>query len=100
MSLLLSDVQRLSILAQIELSETEAAQTLAKLNGIFTLVEQMQAVDTTGVAPLNHPIEIYQPDLALRLRDDVVTEPNRRDDYQQNAPALRDALFLVPKVIE
>ena len=100
MSLVLSDVQRLSKLAQLEISEAEAVQTLDKLNGIFDLVEQMRAVDTTGVAPLNHPIAAIRAELALRLRDDVVTEPDRRDAYQQVAPATQDGLYLVPKVIE
>jgi len=100
MSLELSDVKRLSTLAQIELTAEQSAQTLDKLNGIFSLVEQLRAVDTTGIEPLNHPIAAMQPDLALRLREDVVSEPNRRDDYQAVAPATQDGLYLVPKVIE
>jgi aspartyl-tRNA(Asn)/glutamyl-tRNA(Gln) amidotransferase subunit C len=100
MSLQLSDVKRLANLAQLELSEAQAAATLTKLNGIFALVEQMQAVDTAGIEPLSHPIAVFQPELALRLRADEVTEPNRRDDYQQGAPATQDGLYLVPKVIE
>jgi aspartyl-tRNA(Asn)/glutamyl-tRNA(Gln) amidotransferase subunit C len=100
MSLTLSDVKRLARLAQLDLTDAQAGQTLAKLNGIFALVEQMQAVDTAGVEPLSHPIAAYRQDLALRLRDDVVTEPNRRDDYQKPAPATQDGLYLVPKVIE
>lgn len=100
MSLEFSDVKRLAILAQLELTDAEAHATLEKLNGIFSLVEQMKAVDTSGIEPLNHPIAAFQHDLALRLRDDVVTEPNRRDDYQQVAPATQDGLYLVPKVIE
>jgi aspartyl-tRNA(Asn)/glutamyl-tRNA(Gln) amidotransferase subunit C len=100
MSLDLSDVKRLAILAQLDLTDDQAAQTLPKLNGIFKLVEQMQAVDTTGIEPLNHPIAALLPDLSLRLRDDVVTEPNRREDYQGVAPATQDGLYLVPKVIE
>lgn len=100
MSLELSDVKRLANLAQLELSEAQAAATLAKLNGIFALVEQMKAVDTAGIEPLSHPIAAFQPELALRLRADEVTEPNRRDDYQQGAPATQDGLYLVPKVIE
>src|SRR5690606_39635835 len=71
MSLDLSDVKRLSTLAQIELTEAESARTLDKLNGIFSLVEELRAVDTTGIAPLNHPIAAAQPALSLRLRDDV-----------------------------
>jgi len=100
MSLDLSDVKRLARLAQLDLNDDQAVNTLAKLNGIFALVEQMRAVDTSGVAPLNHPIAAYQDNVALRLRDDQVTEPNRRDDYQQVAPATQDGLYLVPKVIE
>ncbi|GAB3541269.1 Asp-tRNA(Asn)/Glu-tRNA(Gln) amidotransferase subunit GatC [Noviherbaspirillum agri] len=100
MSLDLSDVKRLARLAQLDLNDDQAVNTLDKLNGIFALVEQMRAVDTTGVEPLNHPIAAYQNDVALRLREDQVTEPNRRDDYQQVAPATQDGLYLVPKVIE
>lgn len=100
MSLDLSDVKRLARLAQLDLNEDQAAKTLDKLNGIFALVEQMRAVDTSGVEPLNHPIAAYQNDIALRLREDEVTEPNRRADYQQVAPATQDGLYLVPKVIE
>jgi aspartyl-tRNA(Asn)/glutamyl-tRNA(Gln) amidotransferase subunit C len=100
MSIDLNDVKRLAILAQLELSEAQAGQTLDKLNGIFSLVEQMKAVDTSGVEPLSQPIAAYQQDFALRLREDAVTEPNRREDYQKPAPATQDGLYLVPKVIE
>jgi len=100
MSLALSDVKRLAILAQLELNEEQAAATLEKLNGIFALVEQMKAVDTAGIEPLAQPITAYDDDFALRLRDDVVNEPNRRDEYQKPAPATQDGLYLVPKVIE
>jgi aspartyl-tRNA(Asn)/glutamyl-tRNA(Gln) amidotransferase subunit C len=100
MSLDLSDVKRLANLAQLDLTDEQATLTLPKLNGIFGLVEQMQAVDTKGIEPLNHPIAAFQPDLSLRLREDVVSEPNRREDYQRVAPATQDGLYLVPKVIE
>ena len=100
MSLALSDVKRLAHLAQLEITDDQAAGTLAKLNDFFSLVEQMKAVDTTGIEPLSHPIAAFQSDLSLRLRDDAVTEPNRRDDYQRVAPATQDGLYLVPKVIE
>ena len=100
MSLALSDVKRLAILAQIELTEEQATPLLDKLNGIFALVEQMKAVDTTGIEPLAQPITAYDPGFALRLRDDIANEPNRRDDYQKPAPATQDGLYLVPKVIE
>ncbi len=100
MSLELSDVKRIANLAKLDISETESNQTLDKLNGIFALVEQLKAVDTTGVAPLSHPIAALLPELALRLRDDVVTETNQREAYQRVAPATQDGLYLVPKVIE
>jgi aspartyl-tRNA(Asn)/glutamyl-tRNA(Gln) amidotransferase subunit C len=100
MSLELSDVKRIANLARLELSETETINTLDKLNGIFSIVEQLKAVDTTGITPLSHPIAALLPELALRLRDDIVTETNHRDEYQQVAPATQDGLYLVPKVIE
>lgn len=100
MSLVLSDVQRIAKLSQLELTPAEADATLDKLNGIFALVEQMRAIDTSGVEPLSHPIAAIEPALALRLREDAVTESNRREDYQQPAPATQDGLYLVPKVIE
>lgn len=100
MSLNLSDVKRLARLAQLDLNEDQAGKTLDKLNGIFDLVEQMRAVDTSGVEPLAHPIAAWQDDISLRLRDDAVTEPDRRDEYQKVAPATQDGLYLVPKVIE
>jgi aspartyl-tRNA(Asn)/glutamyl-tRNA(Gln) amidotransferase subunit C len=100
MSLTIEDVDKLIKLAQIKLDDEQKAKTLGQLNGIFALVEQMKAVDTTGVEPLNHPIDAYQSGIALRLRDDVVTEPNRREDYQEVAPSTQDGLYLVPQVIE
>ncbi len=100
MSLELTDVTRLAILAQLDLTDDQAAQTLTKLNGIFALVEQLSAVDTTGVEPLNHPIAAHLSTISLRLREDVVTETNHREQYQQPAPAIQDGLYLVPQVIE
>ncbi len=100
MSLTLDDIARLSKLAQLDLNGQQADDALDKLNSIFALVEQMRAVDTTGVAPLSHPIAAWKDDVALRLLEDKVTEPNRRDDYQKPAPATQDGLYLVPKVID
>lgn len=99
MSLTLSDVKRIANLAQLEMDEAHAETALAELNGIFALAEQMQAVDTSGVAPLSQPLAAIMA-LPLRLRDDVVTEENRREDYQAPAPKAQDGLYLVPKVIE
>jgi aspartyl-tRNA(Asn)/glutamyl-tRNA(Gln) amidotransferase subunit C len=99
MSLTLSDVKRIANLAQLDMDEAHAQTALAELNGIFALAEQMQAVDTTGVAPLSQPLSAIMA-LPLRLREDVVTEENRRPDYQAPAPKTQDGLYLVPKVIE
>jgi aspartyl-tRNA(Asn)/glutamyl-tRNA(Gln) amidotransferase subunit C len=100
MSLTLSDVKRIAHLAQLEMGDEQAATALVQLNGIFALAEQMQAVDTTGVAPLSHPLAAHMDNIALRLREDVANEPNRRDDYQAVAPSTQDGLYLVPQVIE
>ncbi|MBW8900972.1 MAG: Asp-tRNA(Asn)/Glu-tRNA(Gln) amidotransferase subunit GatC [Massilia sp.] len=99
MSLTLSDVKRIANLAQLDMDEAHAEIALTELNGIFALAEQMQAVDTTGVEPLSQPLAAVLA-LPLRLREDVVTEENHRDDYQAPAPATQDGLYLVPKVIE
>lgn len=100
MSLTLSDVKRIAHLAQLDMGEDQAAIALGQLNDIFALAEQMQAVDTTGVEPLSHPLAAHLDNIALRLREDAATEPNRRDDYQALAPKTQDGLYLVPKVIE
>jgi len=99
MSLTLSDVNRIAKLAQLDMDKAHAEIALGELNGIFALAEQMRAIDTTGVAPLSQPLAAVLA-LPLRLRDDVVTEENRRDDYQAPAPKSQDGLYLVPKVIE
>ena len=99
MSLTLSDVKRIANLAQLEMNDADAEIALGELNGIFALAEQMQAVDTTGVAPLAQPLSAILA-LPLRLCDDVVTEENHRDDYQAPASKAQDGLYLVPKVIE
>lgn len=99
MSLTLSDVKRIANLAQLDMDEAHADIMLGELNGIFALAEQMQAVDTTFVAPLAQPLAAVLA-LPLRLRDDVVTEQDRRADYQAPAPKAQDGLYLVPKVIE
>ena len=95
MSLSNDQVGHIARLARIALSDTELDATRAKLNGIFELIEQMQAVDTTGVEPMSHPQE-----LATRLRPDLVTEADRRDAFQKVAPQTEAGLYLVPKVIE
>jgi aspartyl-tRNA(Asn)/glutamyl-tRNA(Gln) amidotransferase subunit C len=101
MSLTTQDIQRIANLARLELQPDEQAQALAKINSFFDIVEQIRAVDTTGVEPLPHPVDAMQgAGIVLRLRPDAVSEPNQRDANQQSAPAVERGLFLVPKVIE
>jgi aspartyl-tRNA(Asn)/glutamyl-tRNA(Gln) amidotransferase subunit C len=95
MSLTPEQVKRIAHLARIEVSEAEALTTQGHLNGIFELIEQMQAVDTRGVEPMAHA-----QDLSQRLREDVVSEDDRRAAYQAVAPETEAGLYLVPKVIE
>lgn len=95
MALERSDVEKIAHLARLGLSEGEIPQTTATLNSILGLIDAMQAVDTSGIEPLAHPLEATQ-----RLRADAVTEQNQRDAYQAIAPAVESGLFLVPKVIE
>lgn len=99
MSLTLSEVERLARLARLALDAPAAQRLCSQLNAFFEIVEQMRAVDTTGVAPLAHPAELFMP-VSLRLRDDVVTETNQRAANQASAPAVEDGLYLVPRVIE
>lgn len=99
MSLTLEDIQRIAHLARLELAPEQGSRLRDQLNGFFSLVDQMNAVDTRGVEPLAHPTAVME-DVALRLRPDVVSEPNAREANQQSAPAVERGLFLVPKVIE
>jgi len=95
MSLTLQQVRRIAELARIEISDAEAENTRGHLNRIFSLIEEMQAVDTRGVEPMAHA-----QDLAQRLREDGVSETNRRASYQAVAPETEAGLYLVPRVIE
>lgn len=99
MALTQQDASRIAHLARLELSPEEAPHMLAQLNDFFRVVEQMSAVDTAGVEPLFTPLSAIAA-VQLRLRDDAVTETNRREANQRSAPAVEDGLFLVPKVIE
>ena len=99
MSLTLKEIERIALLARLDLPASEAQATLDKINGFFQLVEAMKSVDTRDVQPLAHPIEVVQ-DMTLRLRPDQVSEPNQREANQRSAPAVERGLFLVPKVIE
>nr|WP_145548839.1 Asp-tRNA(Asn)/Glu-tRNA(Gln) amidotransferase subunit GatC [Variovorax boronicumulans] len=99
MALTSDDISRIANLARLELHDAERARMLGQINGFFDIVGRMQAVDTTGVVPLAHPADVVS-DVALRLREDVVSEPDAREANQRSAPAVERGLFLVPKVIE
>jgi aspartyl-tRNA(Asn)/glutamyl-tRNA(Gln) amidotransferase subunit C len=99
MALTPDDIRRLQHLARLELQPQESERMLTQINGFFSIVEAMRAVDTTGIEPLAHPVAAFE-DVHLRLREDVPSEPNAREDNQRSAPAVERGLFLVPKVIE
>jgi aspartyl-tRNA(Asn)/glutamyl-tRNA(Gln) amidotransferase subunit C len=95
MTFSLDDVIRIAHLARIDVDAETARDVRGKLDAIFGLIDALQAVDTTGVAPMAHA-----QDVTLPLRDDVVTDVDRHAVYQAAAPAVADGLYLVPKVIE
>lgn len=89
------DIRRLCGLARVEITPAEIADVSAKLSSIVAMVDELQAVDTKGVVPMAHPLDRPQ-----RLREDRVTETDRHELYQRNAPLVERDLYLVPKVIE
>jgi len=95
MSLDKKDVESIALLARLETNSDQVEETASQLSSILEFVDQMNAVDTTGVEPIAHPL-----DLVARTREDVVTETNQRDHFQAIAPKTQDGLYLVPKVIE
>lgn len=99
MPLTSEDIQRIAQLARLELQPQQSELMLQQLNNFFSVVEQINAVDTAGIEPLHTPLAAMQ-DMALRLREDTVTEAVDQSLNQRSAPALHDGLFLVPKVIE
>lgn len=90
-----ADVQRAAHLARLGLTDNEAAGYAGDLGRILEMVDKLQALDTTGIAPLAHPLDATQ-----RLRADEVTEHDQRDHFQRCAPAVEDGLYLVPRVVE
>jgi aspartyl-tRNA(Asn)/glutamyl-tRNA(Gln) amidotransferase subunit C len=95
MSLTLDDVRRIARLARLDVSAAELDTTRDQLNGILSFIEQLQSVDTAGIEPMAHAVDVVQ-----RLRPDAVTEPDRREAFQAVAPETEAGLYLVPKVIE
>jgi aspartyl-tRNA(Asn)/glutamyl-tRNA(Gln) amidotransferase subunit C len=95
MALTLDDVKRVAHLARIAISDDEAQATQTQLAGIFKLIGEMEAVDVSAITPMSHAQDVVQ-----RLREDAVTEPNLREQFQAIAPQVESGLYLVPRVIE
>ena len=95
MSLTPDDVRRLARLARIAIDEHDSAAVLERLNKVLGLIEEMRAVDTSGIEPMSHAVDTPQ-----RIRSDEVREADQRQLYQSVAPAVEEGLYLVPKVIE
>ncbi|MBW6391616.1 Asp-tRNA(Asn)/Glu-tRNA(Gln) amidotransferase subunit GatC [Billgrantia antri] len=90
-----ADVQRAAHLARLGLTDNEAARYVDDLGRILEMVDLLQGLDTEGVAPLAHPLDVTQ-----RLRADEVTESDQRARFQRCAPAVENGLYLVPRVVE
>jgi len=95
MSIDVDEVKKIAKLAALDVKDEDIQSYADNLSNILGLVEQMSAVDTTGVTPMSHPFDVVQ-----RLREDVVTEVDRRADFQAIAPKTEDGLYLVPKVLD
>ena len=90
-----TEVEKVAQLARLQISNSEIDEVTGRITDILALIDQMQSVDTDAVEPLAHPLDLTQ-----RLREDDVTEFNRRDELQLLAPEVEEGLYLVPKVIE
>jgi len=95
MSIDVDEVKKIAKLAALNVKDEDIQSYADNLSNILDLVEQMSAVDTTGVTPMSHPFDAVQ-----RLREDTVTDLNRREDFQAIAPKTEDGLYLVPKVLD
>jgi len=95
MSLTLDDVRRIARLARLDVSAEETEKTRDQLNGILSFIEQLQSVDTTGIEPMAHAVDVVQ-----RLRPDAATEADLREAFQAIAPETEAGLYLVPRVVE
>ena len=95
MSLTSDDVRRIAHLARLAVTDAEVERAQKQLNGFFSMIEAMRAVDTRGIEPMSHAVDVVQ-----RLREDRVTESNQRELFQSLAPEVENGLYLVPKVLE
>jgi aspartyl-tRNA(Asn)/glutamyl-tRNA(Gln) amidotransferase subunit C len=94
-ALKLEDIEKLGELARLRIEPSEVDDLMEKLTRILAFVDQLQAADTGSVPPMAHPLDQTQ-----RLRPDVVTEEDRHELYQRNAPRVERGLYLVPKVLD
>jgi len=95
MSLSLKEIHHLATLAKVQLSPDHAKLLEQDLNSTFTMIEKINSVNTEGLDPMSHPLDLTQ-----RYRPDQITEHNQREQLQQNAPAVESGLYLVPQVID
>lgn len=95
MSLDAREVEKIAHLARLAIRAEDVPAYAANLSAILDLVAQMNQVDTHGVVPMAHPLDMPQ-----RLRADEVREHDRREQFQAVAPQVEAGLYLVPKVIE
>ena len=89
------EIEKIAELARIRIAEDQIGELTQRITEILAMVDQLQAVDTHGVAPMANPL-----DATARLRADKITESNQRDAFQAIAPAVESGLYLVPKVID
>ena len=90
-----AEIEKIAELARIRVAPGDVGEVTERIANILDLVDQMQAVDTSGVEPLANPLSATQ-----RLREDRVTETDRHLEFQRIAPAVEEDLYLVPKVID
>ena len=95
MSLTATDVKKIAHLARLNMSEQEITTFTQELSGILDFVEQMNQAQTDNLQPLAHSLDVSQ-----RVRQDEVTETDRRAAYQAIAPLVEAGLYMVPQVIE
>jgi aspartyl-tRNA(Asn)/glutamyl-tRNA(Gln) amidotransferase subunit C len=95
MSVDIATVKRVARLARIAVSEEDASRMAGELNTILGFVEQLNEVDVSGVEPMTSVIP-----MAMKKRQDAVTDGDKAADIVANAPATDENFFLVPKVVE
>lgn len=95
MSVDIATVKRVAHLARIAVDDAEAERMTGELNNILTFVEQLNEVDVSGVEPMTSVTP-----MALKKRQDVVTDGGKAADIVANAPESAENFFLVPKVVE